>query len=47
MRARRVVIVIDRSTLEWTVVEYHRTGWTVLARFDNQHDAHLYRRSII
>lgn len=40
---RRVeyVVEIDKSTLEWTVVEHNRNGWSVIGRYNNHHDAML------
>jgi len=38
-RSLRIVVSIDRSTLQWIVTEYHRTGWSVRGRFDNEIDA--------
>jgi hypothetical protein len=43
----RVSIQIDRSTLEWIVVEYHRHGWSVLHRTDNQRNAHAWRSNYL
>jgi len=46
-KALRIVIEIDRSTLEWLVVEHYRTGWSVKGRFATQDEAHIARKALI
>jgi hypothetical protein len=45
-RKLRIVVEIDRSTLEFCVTQYHRTGWSVLERFDNEIDAQQYAAKV-